>query len=239
MHRSGEKAIEIRLLPSGPLGPWRHARGASRAIKRRWLVSLNAAQGNMMKYLLSTAQCVAALLLPIGTSYAADSAMADPVEHVQEFSAICVKNFPNLDTVARAAISRGWIERTVRPTGEGPPSPGKPRAFAKGDLTIFLMDWPVAPMQVSCNLSGTGKTTATTAELASLVSAHAGLGEAVLKTEKGEQSAAWSIAPSTRIGAGVDKKRKTFGLGISAPRSTLQDSGGNGESKYRRRYPGR
>jgi hypothetical protein len=189
----------------------------------------------MMRYPGRTALCVAALAMgsPAAVGHAADRVAADPVEQVQEFRAICLENFPNLDAVARTAISRGWIERTVRPSGDGPPPPGKPRAFAKGELTIFLMDWPIAPMQVSCNLSGFEKTTATTAELAALITAQAGLGEAVLKTEKGEQSATWSIAPNTRIGASVDKKRKTINLGISAPRSTSQESGGSVDSKYR------
>lgn len=159
------------------------------------------------------AACLACVL-PGTATMAMQSASPPPL--VEAFAETCRRGFPDLQTVRQSALTAGWVERAVRPTGgsEEFQNAVPPVVLQKGPWTLFLTAPASTGRLQSCQVVGTVEGDLAIGPLASAASLALGVGPAQFSRSSGADLARWRSDPSMLVQASVSRAPRSASLQV-------------------------
>jgi hypothetical protein len=169
--------------------------------------------------ILRNAPFALALVCTLAASRAANAfdpfAKADPAVAIRDFNETCAKGFPDLDAVERVARASGWRQSEI----QGPAdiaSQQPPRIFNRDGTLLFLIHPTSGPFKVICQVTGSGQTKLTGADLAAMATPALNAGTPAIEKTREKDAAVYTTGPGLSIEARIDIYHKSRSITLSA-----------------------
>jgi hypothetical protein len=136
--------------------------------------------------------------------------------YVTAFQESCLNGLPDLNSRARNAGSRGWVETSIRPIGPVPAqlAGSLPRVFRRNGMMLFLTAPSGGEFAQVCQIASEGGTKLSAADIIAAAAPIVGDATAVMEKRSGDEGARWMIAPKRDVFAGVGGPRKVKTLSL-------------------------